>query len=416
MTKNNPRSERTGPLSHLKVLDMSRVLAGPWCGQLLADFGADVIKVERTGAGDDTRGWGPPFLKDEDGNETAEAAYYLAANRAKRSLTLDLSDPQDQALATKLASEADILLENYKVGGLKKFGLDYASLSALNPKLIYCSITGFGQTGPYAERAGYDLMIQGAGGLMSLTGVPDGEPGGGPQKAGVAAADLMTGMYATVAVLAALGWRDKTGEGQYIDLALLDTQAAMLANHAMNYLISGTPPGRVGNDHVNIVPYGVFPTSDGHIILCIGNNGQFEKFLAIAGQPELLDDARFADNKARVANRNLVNKTLHMMTVTRTMDEWLEDLEPAGVPAGPINTLDRVYSHPQILARGMRVPIPHSLGGTVDYPGNPIKFSKTPVDYPAAAPLLGEHSAEVLQDWLGLDDDELAALGRGGEK
>ncbi len=405
---------RTGPLAGLRVLDMSRVLAGPWSGQLLADFGADVVKVERPEVGDDTRGWGPPYLKDAAGEETREAAYYMSANRAKRSLTLDISKPEGQKVCADLAERADILLENYKVGGLAKYGLDYASLQARNPRLIYCSITGFGHTGPYASRAGYDMIIQGAGGFMSLTGERDDLPGGGPQKGGVAVADLMTGMYATVAVLAALAWREKSGAGQHIDLALLDTQVSWLANQAMNYLVGGEVPGRAGNAHQNIVPYGVFPARDGHMILGIGNNTQLTKFLEVAGRPELMDDPRFKTNTLRVENREAVVAIIGGITAMRDLDDWLAELEPAGVPSGPINTLDRVFADPQINARGMRVAIPHALGVEVEYAGNPIHFSASPVDYPRAAPLLGEHTDEVLEEWLGLDQAAIAELRRNG--
>ncbi len=401
---------RTGPLAGLRVLDMSRVLAGPWSGQLLADFGADVVKVERPEVGDDTRGWGPPYLKDAAGEETREAAYYMSANRAKRSLTLDISKPEGQRVCADLAARADILLENYKVGGLAKYGLDFASLQARNPRLIYCSITGFGQTGPYAPRAGYDLIIQAAGGFMSLTGERDDLPGGGPQKGGVAVADLMTGMYATVAVLAALAWREKSGVGQHIDLALLDTQVSWLANQAMNYLVGGEVPGRAGNAHQNIVPYGVFPARDGHMILGIGNNSQLTKFLEIAGRPELMDDPRFKTNTLRVENREAVVAIISGITAMRDLDDWLAELEPAGVPSGPINTLDRVFADPHINARGMRVAIPHALGIVVEHAGNPIHFSGSPVDYPRAAPLLGEHTEEVLEEWLGLDGEAIATL------
>ncbi len=405
---------RTGPLAGLRVLDMSRVLAGPWSGQLLADFGADVVKVERPSVGDDTRGWGPPFLKDADGNESGEAAYYMSANRAKRSLTLDISTPEGQKICTDLAARADILLENYKSGGLAKYNLDYDSLKARNARLIYCSITGFGQTGPYAARAGYDMIIQGAGGFMSLTGERDDLPGGGPQKGGVAVADLMTGMYATVAVLAALSWREKTGLGQYIDLALLDTQVSWLANQAMNYLIGGEAPKRAGNAHQNIVPYGVFPTRDGHMILGIGNNSQLTKFLEVAGRAELMEDERFKTNTLRVAHREAVIAIIGGVTAMRDLDEWLAELVPAGVPCGPINTLDRVFADPQVNARGMRVKIPHAFGIDVEHAGNPIKFSASPVDYPRAAPLLGEHTDEVLGEWLELDAEAIAALRRSG--
>jgi len=407
-------SARTGPLTGLRVLDMSRVLAGPWSGQLMADFGADVVKVERPGVGDDTRGWGPPYLKDADGNETGEAAYYMSANRAKRSLTLDISTPEGQKICTDLAGRADVLLENYKTGGLAKYNLDYDSLKARNRRLIYCSITGFGQTGPYATRAGYDMIIQAAGGFMSLTGERDDLPGGGPQKGGVAVSDLMTGMYATVAVLAALAWREKFGKGQYIDLALLDTQVSWLANQAMNYLVGGVVPKRAGNAHQNIVPYGVFPTRDGHIVLGIGNNSQLTKFLEVAGRVELMEDERFTTNTLRVQHRDAVVAIIGGITAMRDLDDWLAALEPVGVPSGPINTLDRVFADPQINARGMRVKIPHALGVDVEYAGNPIKFSESPVDYPRAAPLLGEHTDEVLGEWLDLDADAIAALRQSG--
>ncbi len=410
----NPFSSapRSGPLAGLRVLDMSRVLAGPWSGQLMADFGADVVKVERPGVGDDTRGWGPPYLKDSAGEESREAAYYMSANRAKRSLTLDISRPEGQEICAALAARADVLLENYKLGGLAKFNLDYDSLKARCPRLIYCSITGFGQTGPYAARAGYDMIIQGAGGFMSLTGERDDLPGGGPQKGGVAVSDLMTGMYATVAVLAALAWREKSGAGQHIDLALLDTQVSWLANQAMNYLVSGEVPRRAGNAHQNIVPYGTFPARDGHMILGIGNNTQLSKFLEIAGRPELMQDPRFKDNTTRVENREAVVAIIGGITAMRDLDDWLAELEPAGVPSGPINTLDRVFDDPQVLARGMRVKIPHALGVEVEHAGNPIRFSASPVDYPRAAPLLGEHTDEVLAEWLGLDAPAIAQLRR----
>ncbi|MDP7344156.1 MAG: CaiB/BaiF CoA-transferase family protein, partial [Alphaproteobacteria bacterium] len=341
-----------------------------------------------------------------------EAAYYMSANRAKRSLTLDLSSPEGQKTCAALAERADVLLENYKLGGLAKFNLDYDSLKERCPRLIYCSITGFGQTGPYAARAGYDMIIQGAGGFMSLTGERDDLPGGGPQKGGVAVSDLMTGMYATVAVLAALAWREKSGAGQHIDLALLDTQVSWLANQAMNYLVSGEVPRRAGNAHQNIVPYGTFPARDGHMILGIGNNTQLSKFLEIAGRPELMQDPRFKDNTTRVENREAVVAIIGGITAMRDLDDWLAELEPAGVPSGPINTLDRVFDDPQVLARGMRVKIPHALGVEVEHAGNPIRFSASPVDYPRAAPLLGEHTDEVLAEWLGLDAPAIAQLRR----
>ncbi len=414
MSNSLSSSPRSGPLTGLRVLDMSRVLAGPWSGQLLADFGADVVKVERPGVGDDTRGWGPPYLKDAAGEETREAAYYMSANRAKRSLTLDISKPEGQEICAALAGRADILLENYKLGGLAKYGLDYGSLKARNRRLIYCSITGFGQTGPYAARAGYDMIIQGAGGFMSITGERDDLPGGGPQKGGVAVSDLMTGMYATVAVLAALAWREKSGAGQHIDLALLDTQVSWLANQAMNYLVSGETPKRAGNAHQNIVPYGVFPARDGRMILGIGNNTQLTKFLEIAGRADLMQDARFKSNTARVQNREAVVAIIGGITAMRDLDDWLAELEPAGVPSGPINTLDRVFDDPQVKARGMRVKIPHALGIDVEHAGNPMRFSASPVDYPRAAPLVGEHTDEVLEEWLGLDAAAIAVLRRSG--
>lgn len=403
-------NSRTGPLAGLKVLDMTRVLAGPWSGQLLADLGADVVKVERPKTGDDTRSWGPPFLKDKTGQETNEAAYYLSANRAKRSLTLDISTSEGQKLCASLASQSDILLENYKVGGLTKYNLDYESLVSQNPKLIYCSITGFGQTGPYAARAGYDLIIQAAGGFMSVTGERDDLPGGGPQKAGIAVSDLMTGMYATVAVLSALKWRETSGKGQYIDLALMDTQVSWLANMAMNYLVGQEVPERAGNAHQNIVPYGVFPTRDGHMILGIGNNYQLSKFLDIAGRPELMEEEKFSTNTARIRNREAVIAIISEITAMKSLNEWLSELEPAGVPCGPINTLDRVFSDEHVIARGMRIKIPHSLGMDIEHAGNPIKFSESPVDYPRAAPLLGEHSDEILKEWLQLDEKEILNL------
>ena len=352
----------------------------------------------------------PPSSATRAGAETADAAYYMSANRGKRSITLNIAVPEGQAVVKRLAARADFLIENYKVGGLAKYGLDYPALAALNPRLIYCSITGFGQSGPYAHRTGYDLIAQAMGGIMSITGERDDLPGGGPQKVGVAAADLMTGMYASTAILAALASRERTGRGQHIDLALLDTQVAWLANQAMNYLIGGEAPARAGNEHQNIVPYGVFPTRDGHFALAIGNNSQLRKFCAVAGRPEIAEDPRFATNIGRLRNRVELIATLNDITRQRTMDEWSGLLEPVGVPCGPINTLDRVFANPQVEARGMKVSIPHSLGVEVDYPANPIKFSETPVDYPRAAPMLGEDADTVLRDWLDLDDAAVAAL------
>jgi crotonobetainyl-CoA:carnitine CoA-transferase CaiB-like acyl-CoA transferase len=388
-------------LQGVKVLDLSRVLAGPWCGQLLADLGADVVKVERPGAGDDTRSWGPPWLKDAAGEATRDAAYYFCANRNKRSVTIDIADPEGQALVRRLAMEADVVLENFKVGGLEQYGLDHASLLKMKPGLVYCSITGFGQTGPYAQRAGYDFLIQGMGGLMSVTGRADGEEGAGPQKVGVALTDILTGLYATVGVLAALAHRDRTGEGQHIDLALLDVQVACLANQTANYLIGGTVPRRMGNAHPNIVPYQDFPTADGDMILAVGNDGQFAKFCEVAGKPEWSRDERFATNAARVGHRADLIPLLRQATVMRTTHEWIAALESAGVPCGPINRLDEVFADPQVIARGLRIDLPHAVAGTVPGVANPIRLSASPVAYDRGPPVLGEHTAEVLRQWLG---------------
>ncbi|WEL55724.1 CaiB/BaiF CoA-transferase family protein [Pseudomonas kermanshahensis] len=403
-----------GALSHLRVLDLSRVLAGPWSGQILADLGADVIKVERPGNGDDTRSWGPPFLRDSRGENTTEAAYYLSANRNKRSVTIDFTQPEGQRLVRELAAKSDIVIENFKVGGLAAYGLDYQSLKALNPKLIYCSITGFGQTGPYAKRAGYDFMIQGLGGLMSLTGRPEGEEGAGPVKVGVALTDILTGLYSTVAILAALAHRDQTGVGQHVDMALLDVQVACLANQAMNYLTTGTPPRRLGNAHPNIVPYQDFPTADGDFILTVGNDGQFRKFAEVAGQPQWADDPRFTTNKLRVANRGELIPLIRQATVFKTTAEWVSQLEKAGVPCGPINDLAQMFQDPQVVARGLAVTIPHSLAGSVPQVASPIRLSETPVEYRRAPPLLGEHTEAVLSEVLGLDTDAVHRLRSAG--
>ncbi|MFK0095574.1 CaiB/BaiF CoA transferase family protein [Pseudomonas sp. NPDC090592] len=399
-----------GALSHLRVLDLSRVLAGPWAGQILADLGADVIKVERPGSGDDTRAWGPPFLKDAAGENTSEAAYYLSANRNKRSVTIDFTQPEGQRLVRELAAKSDIVIENFKVGGLAAYGLDYHSLKAINPKLIYCSITGFGQTGPYAKRAGYDFMIQGLGGLMSLTGRPEGEEGAGPVKVGVALTDILTGLYSTVAMLAALAHRQQTGVGQHVDMALLDVQVACLANQAMNYLTTGSPPRRLGNAHPNIVPYQDFPTADGDFILTVGNDGQFRKFAEVAGQPQWADDPRFATNKLRVANRAELIPLIRQATVFKTTAEWVSQLEAAGVPCGPINDLAQMFQDPQVLARGLAVNIPHPLASSVPQVASPIRLSETPVEYRRAPPLLGEHTEVVLEQVLGLEAGEMQRL------
>ena len=398
-----------GALQGVRVLDLSRVLAGPWCTQTLADLGAEVIKVERPGSGDDTRGWGPPFLSDRDGADTHEAAYFLGCNRNKRSITVDIAKPEGQALIRRIAAQCDVFVENFKVGDMARYGLDAQSLRALNPRLVYCSITGFGQTGPYAARAGYDYAVQGMGGLMSITGERDDLPGGGPQKVGVAVADLFTGMYATVAILAALRHRDATGEGQAIDMALLDTQVAMLANLGANYMVTGKSPRRAGNAHQNIVPYQVFEVADGHIILAVGNDGQYAKFCAVAGRPELATDERFAKNALRVRNRDVLVPLLADILKTRSKQDWLSALEEAKVPCGAINDLQEVFADPQVRARGMTVELPHPLTDALRLVASPMKLSATPVQYTLAPPLLGEHTDEVL-DALGVSTDERAAL------
>jgi crotonobetainyl-CoA:carnitine CoA-transferase CaiB-like acyl-CoA transferase len=403
-------TRRAPPLAGIRVLDLSRVLAGPWAGQLLADLGADVVKVERPGAGDDTRAWGPPYLKDRCGNDTREAAYYLCANRNKRSLTIDMAQPEGQALIRQLAQQSDVLIENFKQGGLKQYGLDAESLLALNPRLVYCSITGFGQTGPYAPRAGYDFLIQGMGGLMSVTGRVDDEAGAGPQKVGVALTDITTGLYATIAVQAALLERANSGFGQHIDLALLDVQIACLANQASTYLVSGKVPQRMGNAHATIVPYQDFPSADGDMILAMGNDHQWGKFCNVAGRPEWVTDPRFATNRQRVVNRAVLIPLLRQTTVMRTTQEWIAALEPAGVPCGPINRIDEVFADPQVHSRGVRIELPHPLAGTVPLVANPIRLSASPVRYERAPPTLGQHTDEVLAQWLGLDDATIAGL------
>ncbi|KPC31409.1 L-carnitine dehydratase/bile acid-inducible protein F [Pseudomonas syringae pv. cilantro] len=403
-----------GALSHIRVLDLSRVLAGPWAGQILADLGADVIKVERPGCGDDTRSWGPPFLRDAAGQNTTEAAYYLSANRNKQSVTIDFTRPEGQKLVRDLAAKSDIVIENFKVGGLAAYGLDYPSLKAINPRLIYCSITGFGQSGPYARRPGYDFMIQALGGLMSLTGQPEGEEGAGPVKVGVALTDILTGLYSTTAILAALAHRDQSGIGQCIDMALLDVQVACLANQAMNYLTTGVSPGRLGNAHPNIVPYQSFPTADGDLILTIGNDRQFRKFADVAGQPQWADNPRFLTNNQRVAHRAELIPLIRQVTVFRNTAQWVSDLEAAGVPCGPVNDLAQVFADPQVVARGLAIELPHALGGSVPQVASPIRLSETPVEYRRAPPLLGEHTAQVLHELLGLSSEEIALLGAKG--
>lgn len=403
-----------GALANIRVLDLSRVLAGPWASQMLGDLGADIWKVERPGSGDDTRLWGPPFLKDPQGEPTGESAYYLCTNRNKRSLAIDFTQPAGQALIKALAQQCDVLIENFKVGGLKAYGLDAASLRALNPRLIYCSITGFGQTGPYAHRAGYDFLIQGMGGLMSVSGRGDGEPGAGPMKVGVALTDIMTGMYASTAILAALHARHATGEGQHIDLALLDVQVASLANQGMNYLYSGQLPKRMGNAHPNTVPYQDFPTADGHMILAIGNDSQFAKFCNAAGQPSWAQDERFATNAARVTHRQTLIPLMCEVTRTRSTQTWVSTLENLGVPCGPINTVDQVYQDPQVQARHLKFEMQHPRAGAIPLIANPIRMSQTPVQYRHVPPAIGQHTQEVLSQVLGLSADELTALTQQG--
>lgn len=399
-----------GALSHLKILDLSRILAGPWATQQLADLGADVIKVERPEVGDDTRSWGPPFLKDQDGHDTKDSGYYLCCNRNKRSVTIDFTQPEGQELVRALAARSDVLIENFKVGGLSQYGLDYETLHKLNPRLVYCSITGFGQTGPYAARAGYDFLIQGMGGLMSITGHRDGEEGAGPMKAGVALTDILTGLYAATAILAALAQRDVSGKGQQIDLSLLDVQIACLANQAMNYLYTGVSPGRMGNAHPNIVPYQDFPTSDGHMILAIGNDAQFAKFCGVAGRPEWTTDARYATSAARVVNRDTLIPAMRHVTITRSTADWVAHLETAGVPCGPINTIAQVFEDPHVKVRGAAISVSHPLGGQIPLVANPIRLSETPVEYRMAPPLLGQHTRDVLRDVLGFDEERIADL------
>ena len=401
-----------GALSHIRVLDLSRVLAAPLAAQNLADLGAEVIKVELPGVGDDTRGWGPHYLKDREGRDTKDAVYYLCANRGKKSLTLDIATPAGQDIVRRLAARSDIVLENYKTGALKRYGLDYASLRAVNPRLIYCSVTGFGQTGPYAARPGYDPVMQAMGGLMSITGEPDTAPGGGPLRAGVAVTDLMTAAYATIAMLAALAHRDASGAGQHIDLALLDVQVFNLANVGLNYLHTGELPGRHGNAHVNVVPSQAFRCKGGLMMVACGNDTQFERLCEALGRPELARDPRFATNAVRFANKDALVAIIEDITGARPAAEWVALLEPAGVPCGPVNDVAQVFADPQVRARGMRVEVEHPVAGPIPLIASPVRLSHTPITYDRPPPLLGAHTREILGALLGMDAAEIDRLAR----
>ena len=402
------------PLSHIRVLELSRILAGPWAGQMLADMGAEVIKVEKPQTGDDTRRWGPPFLKDQDNKPTSESAYYLSANRGKKSITVDIQQQEGQALIHQLIEQSDVLIENFKVGGLQKYKLDYDAVKHINPKLIYCSITGFGQSGPYANRPGYDFLLQGMGGLMSVTGEKDSNPGGGPQKVGVALTDILTGMYATTAIQSALIEREESGLGQHIDLALLDVQVATLANQAMNYLVGQQIPQRMGNSHPNIVPYQTFKTSDGFIILAVGNDSQFSDFCQVAECQHLLEDDRFQTNSARVTHREAVVSTLADIIQQKSNEHWLNALEQKGVPCGPINDIEKVFDDPQIKHRQMKRNLEHQTGLDIPTVANPINFSRTPISYDQAPPTLGQHTTQVLKARLALDEQSILSLTQQG--
>jgi crotonobetainyl-CoA:carnitine CoA-transferase CaiB-like acyl-CoA transferase len=400
----------SGPLSHIRVLDLSRVLAGPWTGQILADLGAEVFKIERPKTGDDSRGFGPPWLKDASGKDTAESAYFACANRGKKSITLDLSKPAGQKVVRQLAMKCDVLIENYKFGDLARYGLGYADLAKINSKLVYCSVTGFGQTGPWRERPGYDFMVQGMGGLMSLTGERDDLPGGGPQKAGIPISDIITGMYAAVAVCAALEQRNRSGKGQHLDLALLDSTVAILANQGANFLATGKVPRRLGNAHPNIVPYQPFKTADGDVIVACGNDSQFRKFCEAAGCAGLADDPRYATNRERVTHREALIAQLAPIVARQPTRHWVETLEAAGVPNGPINTLDRVFEEPQAVARGLKFELPHPTAGKVPLVRSPMRFSGTPVEHRLPPPTLGQHTEEVLRGVLELAEAQIAQL------
>ena len=399
-----------GPLSHIRVLDLSRVLAGPWASQNMADLGAEVIKIERPGTGDDSRAFGPPWVKDGADRDTKDSAYYTSANRGKKSVTLNIAAPEGHAIARELAKSSDVLIENYKYGDLARYGLGYEQVRELNPRLVYCSVTGFGHTGPYRERPGYDFMIQGMGGMMSVTGEPDDAPGGGPQRAGVPIADIITGMYASIAICAALAHRERSGKGQHLDLALLDSQIALLAYQNTNYFATRVPPKRIGNLHPNIVPYQPFRAADGDVILACGNDNLYRKFCEAAGCAELANDPRFATNGKRVENRAELTRLLAAVFRKRTKREWLELLEAAGVPNGPINDVAQVFEEPQVKARGVRIELQHRAGAKLALVASPMRFSATPLEYRLAPPVLGEHTDEVLRSLLGKSDAEIARL------
>jgi len=390
----------SGPLSHIKVLDLSRVLAGPWAAQNLADLGAEVIKVERPVKGDDSRAFAPPFLKDEQGNTTKESAYYCAANRGKKSITVNLSHTEGQKLVLELARGVDVIVENYKVGDLARYGLGYEDIKAINPGIIYCSVTGFGQTGPYKDRPGYDFMAQGMGGLMSITGEREDLPGGGPQRVGVPIIDMSTGMYASVAICAAIAHRAVTGQGQWIDVSLLDSCVALLANQAMNYFATGESPSSLGNAHPNIVPYQTFKTADGAIILACGNDNLFKKFCEIADCTHLAEDPQYSTNAVRVKNREELTRLLNLIFLKHTTKEWVKLLDDAGVANGPINKIEEVFREPQVQARGMQIELPHSVAGKVTLVGSPMKFSETPIKHEMPPPALGQHTDEILTQYL----------------
>ncbi|MGH8808942.1 MAG: CaiB/BaiF CoA transferase family protein [Noviherbaspirillum sp.] len=397
-------------LGHLKILDLTRILAGPWATQILADMGAEVIKVERPGSGDDTRAWGPPFLKDAEGRDTTDSAYFLSANRGKKSVTVDLASAEGQQLVRDLARDVDVVVENYKVGTLARYGLDHASLREINPRVVYCSITGFGQSGPYAPLPGYDFVFQGMGGLMSITGLPDGEPGGGPVKSGLAITDLLTGMYATTAILAALEHRNVSGQGQYIDMSLLDCVVGINGYQAINYFLSGKIPQRMGNAHPNMVPYQVFRCKEGDVIVAVGNDSQYAAFCKVIERPDLADDPRFGSVGQRNINRAELIPQIAQTMLTRTMSEWVKKMEATNVPCGPINNMQQVFEDPQVKHRDMQLSLPHSAGVDAPNVANPIRLSDTPIRYERSAPVLGEHTDEVLGERLGLSAQRIAEL------